>query len=489
MIADPTVLVIGLLVLVLAVILVGQGRQRGLKNALERLETRLDEQGKRGDSLSAQLGERSRATEEIVRGLNQDLREGQTQGQQALLRDLADTKEKQQQTIHELQQSLLERFGQLREGLEQRNSEALKTLHASLQSGVDRVQEQVTGTLKSHAEEIGKRMQSLTEATDKKLLEISGQVDKRLSEGFEKTTATFTDVVERLAVIDNAQKRIMELSTSVVSLQEVLADRGARGAFGEVQLHALVQNVLPPSGFAMQHSLSNGNRVDCMLFLPEPTGNVPVDSKFPLENYRRKTDPELPGEDRKAAEKNFIKDVKTHIDDIAGKYVIAGETSDGAVMFIPAEAVFADIHASHHDLVEYAQRSRVWMASPTTLWAILTTARAVLRDAATRQQVHIIQEHLGKLSQDFTRFQKRMDNLAQHIDQANRDVEEVNKSARKITRRFGRIEQLELADGEGQGLLGPDIDEDENGAGPAGRVEPESAPETTQRLSFGRPAD
>ncbi len=486
---DPAMLIAAAVLAVAAVLALSLlARQREAGQTLHRLEARLDEQGKRGDSLSVQLQERSRSTEEVIRKLDRDVREQQAQGQQAVFKDLSDAREKQQQTIHELQRSLMESFGQLREGLEQRHSEALKTLHASLQSGVDRVQEQVTGALKTNADDIGKRMLALTETTDKKLLEISGHVDRRLSEGFDKANATFTDVVKRLALIDDAQKKITELSGNVVSLQQVLSDRTSRGAFGEVQLHSLVQNVLPSTGFAMQHSLSNGNRVDCMLFLPQPTGNIPVDSKFPLENFRRKMNTDLPAEERKNAERNFARDVRTHIDDIASKYLVAGETSEGAVMFLPAEAVFAEIHGNHPDLVDYAHRNRVWMASPTTLWAILTTAKAVLRDAATRQQVHIIQEHLGKLGEDFVRFQKRMDNLAQHIDQAHRDVEDVNKSARKITRRFDRIERLELESGEEISLdaaLDEALDEEENGAELLDEPKSVSEEEHKSQLLFG----
>jgi DNA recombination protein RmuC len=486
---DPAMLIAVATLAAVAVLMFSLlARQREAGQTLGRVETRLDEQGKRNDALSAQLNERSRSTEEVVHKLDRDMREQQTHGQQAVFKDLADAKEKQQQTIHELQRSLIECFGQLREGLEQRHSEALKTLQASLQSGVDRVQEQVTGALKSNADDIGKRMLSLTETTDKKLLEISGHVDRRLSEGFDKANATFTNVVERLALIDKAQKEIAELSGNVVSLQQVLNDRTSRGAFGEVQLHSLVQNVLPPTGFAMQHSLSNGNRVDCMLFLPPPTGHVPIDSKFPLENYRRKMNPDLPAEERKNAERNFSKDVRIHIDDIASKYLIAGETSEGAIMFLPAEAVFAEIHANHPDLVDYAHKSRVWMASPTTLWAILTTAKAVLRDAATRQQVHIIQEHLGKLGEDFVRFQKRMDNLALHIRQANQDVEKLHISSKKIARHFGRIERLELDKGEESvldaALEDAVLDDEENDVEPLEEPNPVSEEEHKPQLLF-----
>ena len=165
----------------------------------------------------------------------------------------------------------------------------------------------------------------------------------------------------------------------------------------------------------MQHTLANANRVDCLLFLPAPTGHVPIDSKFPLENYRRKLDPDLSAEERKLAEAAFTRDVRTHIQSIVGKYIAPPEISEGAVMFIPAEAVFAEIHAGHPDLVEEAHRLRVWMCSPTTLMAVLTTARAVLKDEATRKQVDIIQEHLSMLSGDFSRFRVRMDQLRTHI--------------------------------------------------------------------------
>jgi DNA recombination protein RmuC len=286
----------------------------------------------------------------------------------------------------------------------------------------------------------------LTHTTDERLKEISGQVEQRLAAGFEKTTATFTDIIKRLALIDEAQKKITELSTNVMSLQEILADKRSRGAFGEVQLTALLRNVLPEAHFAVQHSLENGKRADCILFLPEPTGNIVIDAKFPLENYRRMLDKHITELDRRAAEQQFRIDIRKHIQDIAEKYIIPGVTADGAMMFIPAEAIFAEIHANYPDLVEESQRARVWLVSPTTMMAILTTARAVLKDAATRKQVNIIQEHLRFLAKDFDRFQKRMDNLAKHIVQAHDDVKDVQISAEKITNRFGKIEKVEIAE-------------------------------------------
>jgi DNA recombination protein RmuC len=306
------------------------------------------------------------------------------------------------------------------------------------------IQDSITNTLNSNAENLNKRVERLTEYTDQRLKEISGQVERRLSEGFEKTTNIFTDVVKRLALIDAAQKKIAELSSNVVDLQTILADKRSRGAFGEVQLAALIRNLMPEKHFALQHTLSNGKRADCILFLPEPTGNVVIDAKFPLESYQRLSDIKLSEPERHVVEQQFRTDIRKHLQDIASKYIIPGETSDGAMMFIPAEAIFAEIHSHFPDLVENSHKLRVWMVSPTTMMAILTTARAVLKDIATRKQVHIIQEHLSLLSKDFDRFQARMDDLARHINQANADVEQVHKSSKKISSRFNKIEAVEL---------------------------------------------
>lgn len=263
-------------------------------------------------------------------------------------------------------------------------------------------------------------------------------------------------MVERLAKIDEAQKKITELSSNVVSLQEVLSDKRSRGAFGEIQMASLVRNMMPENSFALQHSLTNGTRVDCMLFLPEPTGDLAIDSKFPLDSYQRMMDHEASDADRLTAERQFKQDIKKHIKDISEKYIIPGETSDSAMMFIPAEAVFAEIHAHQPELVEESHRQRVWMVSPSTLMAVLTTVRAVLKDAATRKQVHLIQEHLVGLSKDFERFRKRMDNLSTHIRMANDDVKEVNTSAKKISSRFQKIEKVELDDEDDIELLEKD---------------------------------
>jgi DNA recombination protein RmuC len=297
-------------------------------------------------------------------------------------------------------------------------------------------------------EKLSKRLEEsiikLTSDVDGHLKEISGKVAERLDDGFKKTNETFTNVMARLATIDEAQKKIDGLTTNVVSLQELLGDKRSRGAFGEVQLENLVRNVLPASSYAMQVTLSNGSRADCALYLPDPTGTVCVDSKFPLENYHRMFTQGVSEQDRAAAQKQFRADVKKHVDDIAGKYIIANETSDGAVMFIPAEAVFAEIHAYNPEVVDYAMSRRVWIVSPTTMMAVLNTARAVIKDVETRKQVHIIKDALNKLGKEFERFDTRMKKLADHIRLAHEDALDVHTTSKKISERFRKIESVEV---------------------------------------------
>jgi len=368
-----------------------------------------------------------------------------------------ESREVQTKKITELQKDMSSNFNEFKtalndilyknnESILKHQTESLKNLHETLTENSRKQNEQVAVSLKAYGEEFGKRVEGLTDKTDLRLKEISGQVEKKLGEGFDKTTETFANVLKRLTLIDEAQKKITELSGNVVSLQEVLADKRSRGAFGEVQLSALVSNVMPEQCYSLQYSLSNNTRVDCMLFLPEPSGHIAVDSKFPLESYQKMTAFDVTDVNKIAAEKQFKLDIKKHIKDISDKYIIPGETAEGAVMFIPAEAVFAEIHAHHPDLVEEAQKKRVWMVSPTTFMAVLTTARAVIKDDATRHQVHLIQEHLSKLSVEFDRFGKRMENLSKHIGQAHKDVGDVKITADKINRQFVSIEKVELDD-------------------------------------------
>ena len=329
--------------------------------------------------------------------------------------------------------------------LAQTRETVLETLHKTLSEQGKSQQSLINDTMLKATTTLTQSVELLGKIVDARLEEIGGKVSERLDEGFKKTNETFISVMERLATIDEAQKKIDGLTVNMVSLQELLGDKRSRGAYGEVQLEGLVRNVLPASSFSMQHSFENGTRVDCALFLPEPTGTVAVDSKFPLENYHKMFDSSLSEAAQNNAEKQFKLDIKKHVDDIATKYIIPNVTSDGAVMFIPAEAVFAEIHAYHPEIIDYAMVKRVWLVSPTTLMAVLNTARAVLKDVEMRKQVHIIKDELGKLSKDFERFDVRMKKLADNIRQAHDNAQEVHKSSQKITNRFKQIERVELS--------------------------------------------
>jgi DNA recombination protein RmuC len=329
--------------------------------------------------------------------------------------------------------------------LAQTRETVLEKLHTTLSEQGKAQQALINDTMLKATTTLTQSIESLGKIVDNRLEEIGGKVSERLEEGFKKTNETFANVMARLATIDEAQKKIDGLTVNMVSLQDLLGDKRSRGAYGEVQLEGLVRNVLPEASFKMQHTFSNGNRVDCALFLPEPTGTVAVDSKFPLENYHKMFDTNLSESEQASASKQFKSDVKKHVDDIATKYIIPNVTSDGAVMFIPAEAVFAEIHAYHPEVIDYAMNKRVWIVSPTTLMAVLNTARAVLKDVEMRKQVHIIKDELGKLSKDFERFDTRMKKLADNIRQAHENAQEVHISSQKITNRFKQIERVELS--------------------------------------------
>jgi len=361
-----------------------------------------------------------------------------------ILRQLAEQAQLQQTSHNQFNQQINSLLQQHKQQFNDNQLKAVDQLVEHLNKSTLASRDELTKALKENSEILSKRFDRLTTSTDSRLKDISLQVEQRLADGFDKTTKTFNDILKRLALIDDAQKKITELSSNVVSLQEVLADKRSRGAFGEVQLNALLRNVLPEQHFSLQHTLSNNKIADCLLKLPKPTGNIVIDAKFPLESFKKMMDNSLANSDRKAAERQFKLDIKKHINDISHKYIIEEETADGAIMFLPAEAVFAEIHAHHSDLVELANNKRVWITSPTTLMAILTTARSVLKDEATREQIHIIKAHLSDLAADFGRFRTRFDNLAKHIDQAASDVKQIHTSANKISNRFEKIEQVEL---------------------------------------------
>ena len=292
---------------------------------------------------------------------------------------------------------------------------------------------------------------------------MNSKVEERLAKGFEETTKTFGSVLERLGKIDEAQKKIEALSSNVVSLQDILTDKKSRGIFGEVQLYQILASVFGEKNdrtYQKQYKLSNNTMVDAMLFTPEPIGNIAIDSKFPLENYRKMYDSELTNEERINARKEFVGNLKKHIDDISEKYIIRNETSDQAIMFLPAEAIFAEINAYHTDVIDYAYRKNVRIASPTTLVSVLTTIQMILTNIEREKYASVIQEELGKLHEEFGRYEKRWKALEKDIEKVTKDVKEITTTSNKISKRFTEIsnvnmikqienEESEIADREG----------------------------------------
>ena len=299
--------------------------------------------------------------------------------------------------------------------------------------------------------EILENFESLNNKIEQQMDRINKKVEFRLSEGFEKTNKTFTNIVERLTKIDEAQKNIEKLSTDVVSLQNVLTDKKSRGTFGEVQLNHILTSIFGEKNdmvFEIQATLSNGKIADALIHIPDPMGDLAVDSKFPLENYQRMIDKEATDREIVEATRKFKSDLKKHIDDIASKYIIPTETSDQAIMFIPAEAIFAELNAYHQDIIDYAQRKRVWIASPTTLMSLLTTVQVLLRNVKRDKHIKVIQRELVKLGDDFTKYQTRWDKLSRSIDTVNKSVKDIHITTNKIGKRFNEISQVQLEEKE-----------------------------------------
>lgn len=282
---------------------------------------------------------------------------------------------------------------------------------------------------------------------EERLNNINDKVNERLDQNFEKTNKTFTNVLERLSKIDEAQKKIDGLSNDIVSLQGILTDKKTRGIFGEVNLKHILSNVFGENNnkiYSLQYTLPNGTIADSILFAPEPLGTIAIDSKFPLEHYRMMVDKKLPVEVRNNYEKQFKNDVKKHIDAIHDKYIIPGVTSDQAIMFLPAEAIFAEINAYHSDIIDYAYKKRVWITSPTTLISTLTVIQMIIKNMERDKYASIIHDELNKLGIEFNRYKERWDKLARSIQTVNKDVENVSITTDKISRKFDVISGVEM---------------------------------------------
>lgn len=276
---------------------------------------------------------------------------------------------------------------------------------------------------------------------------INDKVNERLDQNFEKTNKTFTNVLERLSKIDEAQKKIDGLSNDIVSLQSILTDKKSRGIFGEVNLKHILVSVFGEKNdkiYSLQYTLPNGTIADSVLFAPAPLGTIAIDSKFPLESYRMMVDKKLPQEIRERYEKQFKSDVKKHIDAISSKYIIEGVTSDQAIMFLPAEAIFAEINAYHQDIIEYAYRKKVWITSPTTLISTLTVIQMIIKNIERDKYTSVIHEELNKLGVEFSRYKERWDKLAKSIQTVNKDVESVYITTEKISKKFDVISGVEI---------------------------------------------
>ena len=287
----------------------------------------------------------------------------------------------------------------------------------------------------------------LNDRIEERLRMINDKVNERLDQNFEKTNKTFTSVLERLSKIDEAQKKIELLSSDIVSLQSVLTDKKSRGIFGEVNLKHILVSVFgenPKNIYQMQYSFSNGTIADCVLFAPEPLGLIAIDSKFPLENYQNMVDRNNSELVRREALKGFKTDMKKHIDAISSKYIIPGVTADQAILFLPAEAIFAEINAYHQDLIDYSYNKKVWITSPTTLISTLTTIQIIMKNIERDKYAKVIHDELKLLDVEFSRYRERWDKLSRSIDTVSKDVKDLNTTTDKITKRFNAINQVDV---------------------------------------------
>ena len=302
------------------------------------------------------------------------------------------------------------------------------------------------GEFKSNlTENTNNNFNSLNEKIENRLNQINDKVNERLDQNFEKTNKTFTSVLERLSKIDEAQKKIDSLSNDIVSLQSVLTDKKTRGIFGEINLKHILENVFGPNNekvYRLQYTLSNGTIADSVVFAPEPLGLIAIDSKFPLEHYQAMVDKNNPN--RLEAEKQFKNDMKKHIDAIASKYIIPGQTADQAILFLPAEAIFAEVNAYHQNILDYAYKKRVWIAGPTTLMSTLTTLQIIIKNIERDKYTKVIHQELRLLDEEFKRYKDRWDKLSRSIDTVSKDVKDIHTTTEKITKRFNSINSVEM---------------------------------------------
>ena len=314
---------------------------------------------------------------------------------------------------------------------------------AGLKGQLELLAQQSAASQSQLAEHMRRQEADLSQRLDKALASMGDRVSHSLHQQTERTHENLKSLAERLAVIDAANQQISSLATQVTSLQNILSNKTERGAFGEVQLENLVRTVLPPNAYQFQQQLSNGKRADCVLLMPNPPGDIVIDAKFPLEAWHRLQQAEDEAS-KEAARKALGIAVKGHVKDIADKYILAGETAESACLFLPSEAVYAELHAHLPQIIEDSYRARVWIVSPTTMMATLNTVRAILRDARMREQTALIQAEIIKLIEDVVRLDKRVDQLGRHFGQAQKDIDDIRTSTGKITRRGEKIGEFDV---------------------------------------------
>ncbi|AWD21773.1 DNA recombination protein RmuC [Fuscovulum blasticum] len=318
-------------------------------------------------------------------------------------------------------------------------------------------QERLAGGLHHVSEAQATSQTSMIHLVEQRLSDVQRQMTEALHGTSTRTARSLGELQQRLETIDKAQANIEKLSGNVLSLQDILSNKQTRGAFGEIQLHDIVQKALPKDAFTLQATLSNGRRADCLIHLPNPPGPIVIDAKFPLEAYEALRRAETPRQQQEAA--SLMRSaVRTHLRAIAERYILDGETADGALMFLPSEAVYAELHSNFPEIVREGFALKVWIVSPTTCMATLNTMRAILKDARMREQAGAIRRELGLLYADVERLSERVGNLDRHFSQAAKDIEDIRISSDKASKRARRLDNFdfeEIAPDSAAQVIGP----------------------------------
>ena len=408
--------------------------------------------------MSSQISENNRKFDEIEKSINLGTKNSLLEGTGNIRILLAENNEKLLLRFNELGQNINGTINMNNQLLSKNHTENSQLLTESMNNAIQKLSmglsennTVLTGVMTENNNQliknINENFEKLNQKMENRLDFMNTKVEERLSKGFEETTKTFGNVLERLSKIDEAQKKIEALSSNVVSLQDVLTDKKSRGIFGEVQLYQILASVFGEKNdklYQKQYKLSNGTIVDSIIFTPEPLGNIAVDSKFPLENYRKMYNNELSQIERKNARKDFVNDLKKHIDVISSKYIIKNETSEQAVLFLPAEAIFAEINAYHTDIIEHAYKKNVRIASPTTLISVLTIIQVITTNMERDKYASVIQQELEKLNIEFGRYQTRWNSLQKDIEKVSKDVKDITTTSNKISKRFTEISNVKF---------------------------------------------